>query len=250
MRGFALALRFMTRLPLRGGHEPSDAELAASVAWYPAVGGVVGAILALVALVGQRSPAQPVVLAAVLALLAPALTGGLHEDGLGDAADGLGGGWTRERSLEIMRDSRVGSYGAIAISGALLLRFAALLGITPAAWPAALLAAHGLSRLSPVLLIRALPYARGDAEGLAQPMIGGVGDRHVAFAVLTAAALALPAGPAPALAALGLVIGLTALLGAGFRRKVGGVTGDLAGAAVVACELAVLLWMAMVWPSA
>ncbi|MCB9765489.1 MAG: adenosylcobinamide-GDP ribazoletransferase [Alphaproteobacteria bacterium] len=248
MRSLGIALRFLTRLPVPGGHEVDDATFAASLAWYPAVGALVGALLGALGLALSATPLAPILCAALVAVAAPLLTGGLHEDGLADTFDGLGGGWTRERALEIMRDSRVGAYGAIALVAALLLRAAALAGMAPEAWAGALIVAHGVGRLAPVLLIAALPYARGDAEGLAQPMVRGVLPWHVGVASLTALALALGFG-LPGLAALGACGLITAALGRWYWRRVGGITGDLAGASVVAVELATLAVFAGVSPS-
>ncbi len=239
LHALRLALRFLTRLPVPGSHDVAPGDLARSLAWYPAVGALVGGLLALLGLLLVRAELPVAVSALVLTLAGPLLTGGLHEDGLADTADGLGGHASRERALEIMRDSRIGTYGGIALFGALAMRWSLLTALPTAAWPVALVVAHAVARLPPVLLIRALPYAR--AEGLAGAMISDIATWHVGMAVVLATAVALGAGGVAGGMALGAALLLSLVCGRWFRRRVGGVTGDLAGATVLLTELLVLL---------
>ena len=134
VRHFLLALQFFTRIPVTGrlaawvGYSP--AMLRASAAHYPGVGwlvgGVTAAVLALVLMALPTVPALPWVAAVLSTVAGVMLTGTFHEDGLADTADGLGGGLTREHALEIMKDSRIGSYGAIALVLALLAKVSLL----------------------------------------------------------------------------------------------------------------------------
>jgi adenosylcobinamide-GDP ribazoletransferase len=170
VRHFLLALQFFTRIPVTGrlarwvGYSP--AMLRASAAHFPAVGWIVGAGAALV--FGGASLLWPPAVAAVLCTVATVLlTGAFHEDGLADVADGLGGTHDRARALDIMKDSRIGAFGAIALVLALALKLAlltALAGRGAGFACAALLAAHVLSRLAPLALMHRLPYVGGDAS--------------------------------------------------------------------------------------
>ena len=253
VRHFLLALQFFTRIPVTGrlaqwvGYSP--AMLRAAAAHFPAVGWVVGAIGA-VALAGALALWTPLVAAVLCTVVTVLLTGAFHEDGLADVADGLGGAFTRERALEIMRDSRIGAFGAIALVLALGLKFALLAtlggqGVFTAC--AALLAAHVLSRLVPLAVMRALPYV--GAEGCkAKPMADAVSGASVGIGVLWSL---------PAVALLGVAGGVvngvaallaTALIGVMMvrllRRRLGGFTGDGLGATQQVSELAIYLALA------
>lgn len=231
------AVAFLTRLPVAFAEAPPILARAAFA--FPLVGLLVGGFGAAVLLAGERFGLPPLA-GALLALAGQALmTGGLHEDGLADVADGFGGGATPERKLEIMRDSRIGSYGVLAVVFSVTLRAAALAGIGPAA--AALVAAGAASRGFLPLLMRTLPAVRSDGLGK------GAGEPT---ALGTAAAVALGLGIS--LAALGLhgleawLAGMlaAAALAAIARAQVGGQTGDVLGAAQQVSEIAFLLTLA------
>jgi adenosylcobinamide-GDP ribazoletransferase len=185
-------------------------------------------------------------IAAVLALTAGVmLTGGFHEDGLADSFDALGGVVSRERALEILKDSRIGSYGALALGLSLMLRALLLMQLATLLPPLPLLAAvaglHGLARWAPVLVMAALPYGGDLGHAKAKPLALGVTPRLLALACL----LALPAAlllPAP-LALLGapLAAGLWIVW---LRRRLGGYTGDGLGACEQTAEL--LIGLALV----
>jgi adenosylcobinamide-GDP ribazoletransferase len=174
LRHFLLALQFFTRIPVTGrladwvGFSP--AMLLASAAYFPAVGVVIGGfVVLLTAVLMHCLPAEyaPLVAAALGTAWSVWLTGAFHEDGLADVADGLGGSYDRERALIIMKDSRVGAFGAIAVVLALLSKVAllAMLGALGALWIClALMAGHVVSRTWPLLVIRWLPHV-GDAAG-------------------------------------------------------------------------------------
>ncbi len=234
LSGFAL----LTRLPL-----PDHAPRGAEQAWgWPLVGAVVGAMAGAVgsAAHGVGLPAG-VTAALVLAALA-ALTGGLHEDGLADTADGLFGGWTKERRLEIMKDSRIGSYGALALIFAGLAKWSALVSIlTAGGLIPALIAAGAMSRAMMAVVMAALPPAR--ATGLAH----SVGRPSAAVALvatglgLVIAVLAFGGvGVAMLIAGLITTLGLVMLA----RAKIGGQTGDILGATQQLADLAALSMVA------
>ncbi|MDX5381608.1 MAG: adenosylcobinamide-GDP ribazoletransferase [Rhodobacterales bacterium] len=235
--GFVL----LTRLPVRA----TDAALArgAAAAWaWPVVGAVLGGISGMAALVAM-SLGLPAPLAAGLCLgLMAMMTGAMHEDGLADTVDGFWGGWTRERRLEIMKDSHIGSYGVIALILSLGLRWMALSTLFEAglALPA-LIAAGALSRAVMPVLMHALPPAR--EGGLAR----SVGRVDFDTAVLGAAVAAVMALLALGLTALALVLAVTVAgwgAGALARAKIGGQTGDVLGASQQLAEIAALVLLA------
>jgi len=239
---FLLALQFLTRMPIPQNTDYSLARQTAAARYYPLVGLLVGAISAGVFYVA--SLALPVVLGVLLATAAGLLlTGAFHEDGLADTFDGIGGGGSRERTLEIMRDSRIGAYGGAALVLALAIKVAALAILEPRIIIIGLTAAHGLSRLSSVIVIATSCYARSDGAG--KPTADGISAPGLIVAAITGAVclagLAYWLTPAAALwAAAGLVAGHVAMR-AFFERKLGGYTGDALGAVQQASEIGVYL---------
>ena len=140
------AIRFFTRLPVPAWVGHSSEALASSTRYFPAVGLVVGGIAALVFFL--TSYVWPLTLAVLVSMAATLyITGAFHEDGWSDTIDGLGGGWEKERVLAIMKDSRIGSYGAAALIIMLLAKFCALIELKPSLIPLAMIAGHVLSRL-------------------------------------------------------------------------------------------------------
>jgi len=236
---FAIAAAVLTRLPVGAGAAQPGSVAAAGWA-FPLVGAGVGALCALAffaaALLGLA--AGPAALLAVLAGVA--ITGAFHEDGLADTADGFGGGGSRDQKLAIMRDSRQGTFGVIAIVLSIGLRAAAIASIgDPIHAGLALIAAHAASRGALPATMRLLPPARSDGLGAA----AGRPSRTVAIA-------AAVIGAAIALATLGPLAGALALLLAGgavvlaamlARRQIGGYTGDVLGFFQQTGEIVMLL---------
>jgi adenosylcobinamide-GDP ribazoletransferase len=201
------------------------------------VGLVVGALVAAAQAAALATGLGPLVAALVAILVAALATGALHLDGLADFADGIGGGRDREHCLEIMRDSRIGSYGVIALVLALGLSAAGLADVAAETAPAVLLFAATGSRLAMLVVLDRLPPARDD--GLGRSAAG----RAPGAWLPGAAALALLAawvGPAalPALGAMALAAGAVGRLA---LRRIGGQTGDVLGATQVAAEVACIL---------
>ena len=251
LRLFFIALQFFTRLPIPRwvGFEPAWLHHASR--YFPAVGLVVAAIAG-----GVYAAAALVLPPAVAVLLSTAAgiyaTGAFHEDGFADSCDGLGGGQTRERVLEIMKDSRIGAYGAIGIGLMLTTKVATLAGMPKMAVLGALLAAHPLSRLMACSLIWRMEYARaeGKAKPLAQEMRGG----EFAIAALTAALPAAAVWYAGWLTVTALAAGLggmllaTLWLARKFQQRLGGYTGDCLGAVQQLTEAVFYLGvLACVW---
>jgi adenosylcobinamide-GDP ribazoletransferase len=242
VRGFRAALAVLTRVPA-GRLEAAD--FAAAPGWFATVGLVVGAAQAL-AFAGAAAVWGPV-LGALAALAAGVLlTGALHEDGLADTADALGARRAPQRALEILRDSRIGSFGALALILMLGAQAAALAGLGAGA-PWALVAAAALSRLGAALVLRRGPYLR--ASGAASGMTGAWGAAAGLAAALAALAALGLAGASLGLAALAGVAGAV-LAGAATaewaRARLGGITGDVLGAvqqaAFAGFLLGVLAW--------
>jgi adenosylcobinamide-GDP ribazoletransferase len=275
LRHYLLAVQFFTRIPVTGrlaewiGYSP--VMLRASAAHFPGIGWLVGAVAAgmyvlLLALL-PPVPFTPLVAAALSTVATVLLTGGFHEDGLADVTDGLGGSSERQRALEIMKDSRVGAFGAMALVLALVCKVAllALLGaaegmasgeeIPPDApfngWlvAVALFAAHVVSRTLPLILIRVLPHV-GDATGSkSKPLADQITLTSLGVAFLWCfSALALASY---ALSAITLIVACSfsvlALLWMArlLTRRLQGFTGDCLGATQQVCEIAFYLGLAI-----
>jgi adenosylcobinamide-GDP ribazoletransferase len=225
---FGLAWQFLTRLPAPGRVGYSPERMAAAMRYFPAVGAAVGLIGAAVLLAAAIVlPTTPAVLLATTAVVAA--TGGLHEDGLADTFDGLGAG---ERALEAMRDSRIGTWGVLALVLVLALKVGALAAMPTAVAAAALVAGHAVSRLSMVVVVATSRYVRPDGAGTFT--MGGID--AAGFAVAAAAGLAclvglaVVAGGGAALAGL-LGVAVGHLLSRGlYEPRLGGYTGDCLGA--------------------
>ncbi len=235
-----IATVFLTRLPVRVEGPLAMRDLAGAVHLFPLVGALVGLIGAAAFGLGQGLGLPPVP-CAVLALAATALaTGALHEDGLADTADGLGAGADRARALEIMRDSRIGSFGAVALVLTLLARLSALaaMGGQPALVAGALVAAGAASRAAMPVVMHLQPSAR--ASGLAAEA-GKPEPARVAAAVLVALAASFLLLPTPVAAAAVLgAAAVAAVAAAALGRRFGGCTGDTLGAVQQLAEVAFL----------
>ena len=261
-RNLLLALQFFTRLPLPASlaawADFSPARMRAALVHFPAIGWLTGSVAVLVYLLVLWLWGSPVMLmasssllmalAALLSTLATIwLTGALHEDGLSDVADALGGHASPTRALEIMKDSRVGSYAVITLGMTLLLKvlLLAALGVlqtTVALW--VLVAAHVLSRFLPLLLVKMLPHVGLEGQSKTLQATGGMQQLPIWTAALWCTPLAglfvLDQGSG-LLAIVGMATAAAALamlaMGWWFRRRLGGVTGDCLGATQQVCEL-------------
>lgn len=240
LRPLAVAFGFLTRVPVSAGAvEPRD--LGRALTWFPAVGAALGAVL--VAAAHLTRGLSTGVAAVVIVALHAALTGGLHLDGVADVFDALGGGrGQRDRMLAILRDSRIGAHGAAALVLVILAKVLAVAALVDhhagrhAGW--ALYAAPAAARWAVVPLVVGFPYAR--PEGLGKPFHGHAGVAQLAGATAVAAvALGWLGGCAiaPALAALLAALAIATWL----HRHLGGLTGDVYGAAIEAAELAFLV---------
>lgn len=237
-----LAVGFLTRLPWPRP-VPQDRPLMAAAWALPVAGLSVGAAAALALGIGD-AVSLPAMASAALALAAGALaSGALHEDGLADLADGFGGGRDAESKRRIMRDSHIGSYGVLALILATAAKLAALTALLPAGMAVtALLVSHALGRAAIPALVLWQPFAATD--GLAR-LAGRPDIKGAAWAAGIGAGVAivlLPAGIG--VAAVLAAAGAAAVVGWLARRQIGGVTGDVLGAAEQAAEVAALLAIA------
>jgi adenosylcobinamide-GDP ribazoletransferase len=256
-RNFLLALGFFTRIPVPNFVDFQETDLNRSVKYFPLVGCLVGLIGVTAFYLAMQVFTHNV---AVLISMAATIfaTGAFHEDGLADSADGLGGGWGREQVLTIMQDSRLGTYGAIALMMVLMAKFQLLATMHADTVIAVLICAHALSRLGAVWLMAALPYAKpsGKAKPLATQVLRG--DFWVANVFGLLPLLLLLALIQNTLsnwrATLSLFLFILAAVGAIWwwwrlllKRKLGGYTGDTLGAIQQLSEimfyLASLAWL-------
>ena len=262
LKHFLLALQFFTRIPITGrlavwvGYSPT--MLRAASVYFPLVGSVVGIFSALVlwlALAALPPSALGALMAAILATAASVwLTGGFHEDGLADTADALGGYVAAEKALEIMKDSRIGSYGSLTLILVLGLKIATLALLaqqSPLLAAVALLWAHTLSRLSPLLLMFSLAHVGDLARSKSKPLADAISPVQLAAALIWptligAAALWLIPTGAWVLAALSMLLS-TWHLRAWFAARIGGFTGDTLGCTQQISELLAYLALAA-WP--
>lgn len=234
----AAALQFLTRLPLpRLAYSPN--VLSRSSRFFPLVGLMIGTAAA--TLHWGLTPHFPEAVVAVLIVLFSVLaTGGLHEDGLADVADAFGGGWNRDQVLEILKDSRIGSYGALAVVFSIGSRILLLALLPGSIFARYIISAHVLCRWTILPLGRVLPAARRqDGQGarlarqisVASLLLGTL----IAFGI--AAFLLRTAIWAP----IAAVVVVTILSGLYYQRRLGGITGDCFGATVQLAEIAVYL---------
>lgn len=234
VRDVIRAGQLLTRLPLPGG----DGARGAAAAWaWPVMGWIVGGAQIAVGLAGLSVGLPASVVAGIAIAVGLLITGGLHEDGLADCADGFWGGMTRARRLEILKDSRIGAYGVLALIVAVGLKWALFATLLVSA-PLALLAAAGISRAAMAGVMAALPFARegGLAAHVGRPPLWAV---TLGSALAVAGALVVLGGGA-GLAAVGVAIVATGTVAGIARTKIGGQTGDVLGATQICSELAAL----------
>jgi adenosylcobinamide-GDP ribazoletransferase len=228
IRRFLIAVQFLTRLPVPRVLSDSEAALGKAAAFFPLVGVIVGGGAALVfALLQRVLPVPASVLIAIV--FAAFITNGFHEDGLADTFDGFGGGWTKDRILEIMRDSRIGTYGTLALIFVVLGKFTLLSSLPQGQTWRWLIVGHTAARWTILPLCAWLPYAR--AEGQGKLVAKQVGALEVITGTVTLLLLFLLLPWQAAFAALLVTTLVTLLSGLYFRTRLQGITGDCLGAA-------------------
>jgi len=242
---FPLAVSFLTIFPVIDRRRASDDTVAASFAWFPIVGYCIGAMLAGEDWLLAHVFAQ-VIRSVLIIVSLTVVTGAVHLDGLADTADALGAGRDRERALDILRDSRVGTFGASAIFFDLTLKILALSTLAGHRRYAALLMAPMLARWAMVLVASGMPYLRSSGAGSTLLSRKSLGMRYAFVAVFTLVAILVRGrGELRAIALAGAVAIVIVFSCRWFYRPwMGGVTGDLIGACGELVEIAVLVTMA------
>ncbi|MBM74118.1 MAG: adenosylcobinamide-GDP ribazoletransferase [Proteobacteria bacterium] len=236
LRSLRTAIRFLTRVPLPGSHELRGNEYVWSLAWYPVIGAGIGLTLGWVATTSNQF--LPLELSILMGLIfISILTGGLHEDGLADTCDALGGGWTKEKRLEIMKDSRIGSYGSMALILLYFCRFFCMATTAPSKWILYSIYAHSISRWPVLILLKIMPSAR-TTQGLSIELSQQLSWRIIGVGTLMLGLIVW--GLNVPLLMLVLSLLMTFVLGALYQNKVGGITGDLCGCTV--CVIEIVCW--------
>ena len=249
LRLFLTAIQFFTRIPVPAwvGHSVQQLEQAAR--YFPLVGICVGALSAAALWLGAQ--VLPLSLAVGLSMVTGIfVTGAFHEDGLSDFVDGMGGGYTKEKVLAIMKDSRVGAYGVIALILVLLLKYQAIMELCAVQSPfpviAALVAAHAISRLMATSIMLTQRYVREDDGARAKPAAQQISTVSFAIATITGIAtigILYTAGmqPASIIFAVAAALLMRAYLAWQLKKRLGGYTGDCLGAVQQLTELAFYL---------
>jgi adenosylcobinamide-GDP ribazoletransferase len=245
-RIFMSAIMFLTRLPVPHNIDHSAVYLRQAPRYFPVVGWIVGACCSLAFLLFSKyiSTDSGILAAMVTGIL---VTGAFHEDGFADVCDGFGGGWTREKILLIMKDSRIGAYGAIGLIAILGSKYLLLKELPVRYFVWLLIAAHTLSRLMPVLVMKAGAYAADPDQSKAKPLAGPSLSLSGA-----AVAIALTLVPFAFLPLQFLLVILPALFTAYalykyFRKWIGGYTGDCLGAIQQVTEIVIYLGFILIW---
>ncbi len=247
LRLLLLAVQFYTRLPVPAWVGYSDELLNKATVYFPLVGWLVGGVAAAI-FAGANLLFRNADMALLLSMVASILlTGAFHEDGFADVCDGFGGGWTATKILEIMKDSRLGTYGAAGLGMLLAGKFLALCGLPAGAVAPALLVAHPLSRATALTCIFSHRYARANEDSKAKPVAKkmGLGELTAGLALGALPLLAYAAWlhrPAVLLVLLPLAAVKTALARY-FQRWIGGYTGDCLGAIQQVAEVNCYLFL-------
>lgn len=238
MRAFLLSVQFLTRIPVNFHEAPKLSELRHATAFYPVVGLLVGSTAAGIYFLSSALFSGSVSVVLVLIFLA-LITGGLHGDGLADCADGFGASRERSRILEIMRDSHIGAFGALALILATLLKYTLLVSLERWAVVRCLVVAQTLCRWVAVPLAYVVPPARPDGLG------SGFSRQVGRLEILVSTVLAVSIGAWLYRWQLGTIVAAPLvsvfLFGAYCRRRIGGVTGDCMGAAIEIAEVSIYL---------
>jgi len=245
---FLAAVMFLTRLHVGRLYQFRDEDAASSVIYFPVVGALVGLAGGLALLTAIVAPAFLAVLISMLVTIC--FTGALHEDGLADCADGLVGGQDPERRLEIMKDSRIGAYGALALWFSLtakLILVQSVLALNLVLAIETTVIAHCFGRTATVALLASLPYVR--VEYSKSSRFGNkITPRQVAMVLVIATILSLLLLRFQGLLCLGAAIAVTIVCGLYFKARIGGITGDCLGATNQLVELSAYLAVVALQP--
>jgi adenosylcobinamide-GDP ribazoletransferase len=239
---FFTALMFFTRIPCPKKLEYSEAYLNQATKYFPLIGWIVGGSAAIVFIISHLI--FPISIAILLSMISTILiTGAFHEDGFADVCDGFGGGWTKTHILDIMKDSRLGTYGVVAIILILLLKFSTLQSLAIEMIPIVLIAGHSLSRFATSMVLLLSDYVRDNDNSKVKPVAKKLS--HSAFLIGGFFGIA-PLFALPSLSALLAIIPVVLMalyLTYFFKQKIGGYTGDCLGATQQLTEIVFYLTM-------
>jgi len=249
---FLTAVMFYTRIPCPRWVDHDDRNISLSTRYLPLVGWIVGVVYGGVVIVAKSifSPLTSIILGVTASVL---LTGAFHEDGFADVCDGFGGGWTKEKILAIMKDSRVGTYGVIGLILLIALKISVtveLFQVDDVSLFFVIISSHTVSRVMPVIVIAFLRYVREDNQAKAKPVATGVGLTSLFIAmVFTVIPIFFLAWHAGLLLIVGVIPVLTAtfFLARYFKKWIGGYTGDCLGATQQVTEVVYLFSTLIVW---
>jgi len=233
MRGFFVGLQFLTQLPIRTDRL-TPREIADSYYFYPVIGFLIGVGAVMLRRISVMAFPASFSITLVLAFLLW-ISGGLHDDGLADVADGIGGGWTPQERLTIMKDSRIGAFGTSILILAVLAKYSALTSMNPTRLDASIITAQILGRWA------FLPmgfFNRPAREGLGSEFMKGLTVKAVVIGTLLSSSAAVLLCRRQGTLALALAVAVIALASVYFRRRLGGVTGDCFGATFQFVEIA------------
>ena len=237
---FLVALMFYSRIPVPKTTGYSDIILNRATRYFPAVGLLIGTLVALIFKLFNAviSTELSIILSMVAGII---ITGAFHEDGFADVCDGFGGGYTKEQRLEIMKDSRIGTYGTIGLILILLLKFYLLKNLFVLSIPVSLLTSHGLSRFMPVLLILFSRYSRDDEKSKVKPIGKKISAGGFGFALMMAI---LPLFLFKSVAVFLIIVPavlISIALMKYFEQRIDGYTGDCLGATQQISEISIYL---------
>jgi adenosylcobinamide-GDP ribazoletransferase len=234
-----VSIQFLTRLPVPGARDLPPDALAESARFFPIVGAIIGlGAIGIDLIVGSRGGRNVSVV--LILIYFAAVTGGLHEDGLADAADGFGGGWTKDRVLAIMRDSHIGSFGALALGFSLLARFVFLTSLPGKTFYGVVIVGQALGRWTSLPLTYWLSSARHE-EGQGARMARKTSTTALVVGTVFMLIIASATSGVTGLLMIAVACGVAVLTGAYYRRRIGGITGDCLGATCQLTEAAVYL---------
>ena len=236
MNTFLVALAFFTRIPVERYCRHSQDALNRCNRFFPIVGTIIGSIGAII--FWLSSLILPIDIAIILSMVATIMaTGAFHEDGFADMCDGFGGGWTKEQIMSIMKDSRIGTYGTVAIVFLLGTKFALLRNANCNLIPLMLIVGHTLSRLMATFAMYALKYVRGDELSKSKPIAKNLHYTDLIIATITGlSTIIIMPNWLFALALLPMAIALI-LMCIWFKKRIGGYVGDCLGGLQQVCEI-------------
>lgn len=241
MKGFLIALQFLTRIPVTVKGDIEEEDLLQSVYFYPLIGLIIGIILFLIygAVTGVLPPGvRPVIVLAALVLL----SGGLHLDGFMDTMDALGSGAEKGKALEIMRDSRVGAFGVLGVVVLLLIKFNFLQNISPGVLPEVLLVMPVFSRLAAVISMPLADYAR-EGYGLGKVLVDQVSWKEVLVTTVFSLVVGVIIMGMKVFSIFLIVVIFLWLWNHYLKKRIGGITGDTLGAVIEMAEVLILALM-------